>query len=140
MTANGWFQIGLYFLLIVLIARPLGIYMANVFERRKTFLDPVLVPVERILYRLTGVEADKEMRWTEYGIAMLLFSLVSMLVLYFIERVQTWLPWNPQHLPNVPAALALNTAASFTTNTNWQAYVPEATMTLSDADGRARLP
>ncbi|HTU48941.1 MAG TPA: potassium-transporting ATPase subunit KdpA [Acidobacteriaceae bacterium] len=128
MTANGWFQIGLYFLLIVLIARPLGIYMANVFERRRTFLDPVLLPVERILYKLTGVDADKEMRWTEYGIAMLLFSLVSMLVLYLIERVQTWLPWNPQHLPNVPAVLALNTAASFTTNTNWQSYVPETTM------------
>jgi K+-transporting ATPase ATPase A chain len=129
MTANGWFQITLYFLLIVLIARPLGIYMANVFERRRTFLDPVLIPIERILYRLTGVEADKEMRWTEYGIAMLLFSFVSMLALYLIERVQTWLPWNPQHLPNVSAVLALNTAASFTTNTNWQSYVPEATMT-----------
>ena len=128
MTANGWFQIALYFLLIVLIARPLGIYMASVFERRRTFLDPVLLPVERILYKLTGVDPDKEMRWTEYGIAMLLFSLVSMLVLYLIERVQTWLPWNPQHLPNVPAVLALNTAASFTTNTNWQSYVPETTM------------
>jgi K+-transporting ATPase ATPase A chain len=128
MTANGWFQIALFFLLIVLIARPLGIYMANVFERRKTFLDPVLVPIERILYRLTGVEADKEMRWTEYGFAMLFFSAVSMLVLYLIERVQTWLPWNPQHWPNVPAVLALNTAASFTTNTNWQSYVPETTM------------
>jgi potassium-transporting ATPase potassium-binding subunit len=129
MTANGWFQIALFFLLIVLIARPLGIYMANVFERRKTFMDPVLVPIERLLYKLTGVEANQEMRWTEYGIAMLLFSLVSMLVLYLIERVQTWLPWNPQHLPNVPAVLALNTAASFTTNTNWQSYVPESTMT-----------
>ncbi len=128
MTANGWFQIALFFLLIVLIARPLGIYMASVFERRKTFMDPVLVPIERLLYRLTGVEADKEMRWTEYGIAMLLFSLVSMLLVYLIERVQAWLPWNPQHLPNVPAVLALNTAASFTSNTNWQAYVPEATM------------
>jgi K+-transporting ATPase ATPase A chain len=128
MTANGWFQIALFFLLIVLIAQPLGMYMANVFQRRKTFLDPVLVPVERILYKLTAVEADKEMRWTEYGIAMLLFSLVSMLVLYLIERVQAWLPWNPQHLPNVPAVLALNTAASFTTNTNWQSYVPETTM------------
>jgi potassium-transporting ATPase potassium-binding subunit len=128
MSANGWFQIGLYFLLIALIAWPLGTYMANVFERRRTFLDPVLVPIERILYKLTGVEADKEMRWTEYGIAMLLFSLVSMLVLYLIERVQAWLPWNPQHLPNVPAVLALNTAASFTTNTNWQSYVPETTM------------
>ncbi|MGO8719701.1 MAG: potassium-transporting ATPase subunit KdpA [Acidobacteriaceae bacterium] len=128
MTADGWFQIGLYFLLIVLIARPLGIYMANVFERRKTFLDPVLVPIERLLYRLTGVEADKEMRWTEYGIAMLLFSAASMLLLYLIERIQRWLPWNPQHWPNVPAVLALNTAASFTTNTNWQSYVPETTM------------
>jgi K+-transporting ATPase ATPase A chain len=129
MTANGWFQIALFFLLIILIARPLGIYMANVFERRRTFLDPVLVPLERLFYSLTGVEADKEMRWTEYGIAMLLFSLVSMLALYLIERVQTWLPWNPQHLPNVPAVLALNTAASFATNTNWQSYVPETTMT-----------
>ena len=128
MTANGWLQIGFYFLLIALIARPLGIYMANVFERRKTFLDPFLVPVERSLYKLTGVEADKEMRWTEYGVAMLLYSVVSMLLLYLIERVQQWLPWNPQHLPNVPAVLALNTAASFTTNTNWQAYVPEQTM------------
>ena len=102
MTANGWFQIGFYFLLIALIAWPLGTYMASVFERRKTFLDPVLGPIERLLYRLTGVEADKEMRWTEYGIAMLLFSLVSMLILYLIERVQHWLPWNPQHLPECP--------------------------------------
>ena len=129
MTANGWFQIGLFSLLVLLIARPLGIYMANVFERRKTFLDPVMAPFERLLYRATGIEADKEMRWTEYAIAMLLFSAVSMLVLYLIERIQTWLPWNPQHLPNVPAVLALNTAASFTTNTNWQSYVPETTMT-----------
>jgi K+-transporting ATPase ATPase A chain len=128
MTANGWFQIGLFFLLIVLIARPLGIYMANVFERRKTFLDPLLAPIERAFYKLIGVDADKEMRWTEYGFAMLFFSAVSMLVLYLIERVQAWLPWNPQHLPNVPAVLALNTAASFTTNTNWQSYVPETTM------------
>ncbi|HVC90119.1 MAG TPA: potassium-transporting ATPase subunit KdpA [Acidobacteriaceae bacterium] len=128
MTANGWFQIGFYFLLIVLIARPLGIYMANVFERRKTFLDPVLAPIERLLYKLMGVEADKEMRWTEYAIAMLFFSAVSMLLVYLIERVQQWLPLNPQHWPAVPAALALNTAASFTTNTNWQSYVPETTM------------
>jgi K+-transporting ATPase ATPase A chain len=128
MTANGWFQIGLFFLLIVLIARPLGIYMANVFEQRKTFLDPLLAPVERTFYKLIGVDANKEMRWTEYGFAMLFFSAVSMLVLYLIERVQAWLPWNPQHLPNVPAVLALNTAASFTTNTNWQSYVPETTM------------
>ena len=128
MTANGWFQIGLFFLLIVLIAYPLGVYMTRVFERRKTFLDPVLGPLERVLYKLTGIEADKEMRWTEYAIAMLLFSAVSMLVLYSIERIQAWLPWNPQHWPGVSAVLALNTAASFTTNTNWQSYVPETTM------------
>ncbi len=84
MTANGWFQIGLFFVLILLMARPLGIYMANVFERRKTFLDPVLGPVERAIYKLTGVEAEKEMSWTEYAISMLLFSVVSMLVLYLV--------------------------------------------------------
>ena len=128
MTANGWFQICLFFVLILLVARPLGIYMASVFERRKTLLDPVLGPIERCIYRLTGVEADKEMHWTEYALAMLLFSAVSMLILYLIQRMQLWLPWNPQHLANVPAALAFNTAASFTTNTNWQSYVPETTM------------
>lgn len=128
MTANGWFQIGLFFGLILLIAYPLGIYMTNVFERRKTFLDPILNPIENALYKLTGVEADKEMDWKQYGIAMLLFSVVSMLALYLLERIQAWLPWNPQHLPNVPAALAFNTAASFTANTNWQSYVPETTM------------
>jgi K+-transporting ATPase ATPase A chain len=128
MTANGWFQIGLFFVLVLLIAQPLGIYMARVFERRKTWLDPVLAPLERLLYRAMGVEADKEMGWIEYATAMLVFSAVSMLILYLIERVQSWLPWNPQHLPNVPAVLALNTAASFTTNTNWQSYVPETTM------------
>jgi K+-transporting ATPase ATPase A chain len=128
MTANGWFQIGLFFLLVLLIAYPLGIYMTRVFERRKTFLDPVLVPIERTLYRLTGIDAEKEMHWSAYAIAMLLFSVVSMLILYLIERVQSWLPWNPQHLPGVPAILAFNTAASFTANTNWQSYVPETTM------------
>ena len=128
MTANGWFQIGLFFALILLIAHPLGVYMANVFERRKTFLDPVLGPIERAIYKLSGVEADKEMHWTAYAIAMLLFSAVSMLVLYGIERLQAWLPLNPQHWPGVPAALAFNTAASFTSNTNWQSYVPETTM------------
>ncbi|MHB8302866.1 MAG: potassium-transporting ATPase subunit KdpA [Acidobacteriaceae bacterium] len=128
MTANGWFQIGLFFLLVAFIAYPLGVYMTDVFERRKTFLDPVLGPIERLLYKITGVEADKEMQWKEYAIAMLLFSVVSMLALYLIERVQFWLPWNPQHLPGVPAILAFNTAASFTSNTNWQSYVPETTM------------
>ncbi|MHB8391259.1 MAG: potassium-transporting ATPase subunit KdpA, partial [Acidobacteriaceae bacterium] len=128
MTANGWFQIGLFFALILLIAHPLGVYMANVFERRKTFLDPILGPVERAIYRLTGVDSEIEMRWTTYAIAMLLFSVVSMLALYLIERVQFWLPLNPQHLPGVPAVQAFNTAAAFTSNTDWQSYVPETTM------------
>ncbi|HUO34978.1 MAG TPA: potassium-transporting ATPase subunit KdpA [Candidatus Acidoferrum sp.] len=128
MTANGWFQIGVFLAVILAVAKPMGIFMARVFEGRKTFLDPVLRPVERLIYRLTGVDEKREMRWTEYAIAMLLFSGVTMGVLYLIERTQQWLPWNPQHLAAVPPDLAFNTAASFTTNTNWQSYVPETTM------------
>jgi K+-transporting ATPase ATPase A chain len=129
MTANGWFQILLFFALIFLVTRPLGIFMARVFNREKTFLDPVLRPVERLLYRVTAVDENHEMRWTEYAISMLLFSVVSMLVLYFIQRVQYYLPFNPQKLTGVnPPHLAFNTAASFTTNTNWQAYSGETTM------------
>jgi K+-transporting ATPase ATPase A chain len=128
MTANGWFQIGMFLLVIFLIAKPLGIYMTRVFSGEKTFLDPLARPVERLLYRLTGVDDTQEMPWTEYAISMLLFSAVSMLLLYLFQRVQQWLPWNPQHLAGVAPDLAFNTAASFTTNTNWQAYVPETTM------------
>src|SRR5208282_4434948 len=128
MTANGWLQIGLFLLIIFAVAKPLGVYMARVFSGEKTFFDPVARPVERLLYRLTGVDETKEMPWTEYAVAMLLFSAVSMIVLYLIERLQHFLPWNPQHLAGVPTDLAFNTAASFTTNTNWQAYVPETTM------------
>jgi potassium-transporting ATPase potassium-binding subunit len=102
--------------------------MTRVFSSEKTFLDPVMRPLEQLLYRLTGVDETKEMPWTEYAVAMLLFSAVSMIVLYLIERLQHFLPWNPQHLAGVPTDLAFNTAASFTTNTNWQAYVPETTM------------
>jgi K+-transporting ATPase ATPase A chain len=128
MTVNGWFQIGLFLLVIFALAKPLGVFMARVFSGEKTFLDPVMRPVERLLYRLTGVDETKEMPWTEYAIAMLLFSVVSMVLLYLIQRMQQWLPWNPQHLAAVPTDLAFNTAASFTTNTNWQAYIPETTM------------
>ena len=128
MTANGWFQIGLFLLAIFAVAKPLGIYMARVFSGEKTFLDAVLRPVERLLYRVTGVDETREMPWKEYAISMLLFSGVSMALLYLIQRVQQWLPWNPQHLAAVAPDLAFNTAASFTTNTNWQAYVPETTM------------
>ena len=102
--------------------------MARAFNREKTFLDSVMRPMERLLYRLTGVNEAAEMRWTEYAASMLLFSAVSMIVLYLIERLQSWLPFNPQKIAGVPPNLAFNTAASFTTNTNWQAYVPETTV------------
>jgi potassium-transporting ATPase potassium-binding subunit len=128
MTANGWFQILFYLVVLLLITKPLGVFMARVFSGDKTFLDPVLRPVERLVYRLTGVDETHEMRWTEYTIAMLLFSGVSMALLYLMERVQLWLPFNPQKFANVPPVLAWGTAASFTTNTNWQAYSGESTM------------
>jgi K+-transporting ATPase ATPase A chain len=129
MTANGWLQIAVFFLIVVAITKPLGIFMTNVFERKRTFFDPVLRPIERLIYKLTGVDEEREMPWTEYAIAMLLFSLVPMLLLYLIQRVQFYLPFNPQKLVGVnPPHLAFNTAASFTTNTNWQAYSGESTM------------
>ena len=128
MTANGWFQIGLFFAVLLAVTKPLGVFMTRVFAGEKTFLDPALRPVERVIYRTTGVDEKREMDWKEYAVAMLLFSAVSMLALYLIERVQLWLPFNPQHLANVPQALAFNTAASFTTNTNWQNYGGESTM------------
>lgn len=131
MTANGWFQILLFFALVLAVTKPLGIFIARVFNRERTFLDPVLRPIERLIYRLTCVDENHEMRWTEYAIAMLLFSAVSMLVLYGIERLQGlhFMPFNPQKLSGVtPHALAFNTAASFTTNTNWQNYAGETTM------------
>ncbi len=128
MTANGWFQIAMFLSAVLAVTKPMGLFMARVFEREKTFLDPLLRPLERLLYRLTGVDEQHEMKWTEYGISMLLFSGVSMLVLYFIQRAQTILPFNPQKLSAVAPDLAFNTAASFTTNTNWQAYTPETTM------------
>jgi K+-transporting ATPase ATPase A chain len=128
MTNNGWFQI-LFFLLVVLaLTKPLGAFMTRVFNREKTLLDPVMRPIEKLVYRLTGVDETKEMRWTEYAVAMLVFSAVTMVALYLIERLQNLLPFNPQHLGPVAPDLAFNTAASFTTNTNWQAYVPEVTM------------
>jgi K+-transporting ATPase ATPase A chain len=128
MTANGWIQILLFLAVIFALTKPLGVFMARVFNREGTFLDPIARPVERLLYRLTGVDENHEMRWTEYAVAMLMFSGVSMLALYLIERVQQWLPWNPQKFGAVAQDLAFNTAASFTTNTNWQNYAGEATM------------
>lgn len=128
MTTNGWLQITLFFGCVLALTKPVGLYLAQVFERRRTWLDPVLGPVERLLYRATGITPEEEMRWTEYLVAVLLFSASTLLLTYFVERLQGHLPWNPQHLPGVAPGLAWNTAVSFTTNTNWQAYTPEATM------------
>ncbi|MGD0797712.1 MAG: potassium-transporting ATPase subunit KdpA [Acidobacteriaceae bacterium] len=128
MTSNGWLQIAVFFALVLLAAKPMGLYMARVYERQKTLLDPVLGPIERLLYKMTGVDANAEMRWTEYGAAMLIFSLATLLLTYAVERLQGHLPLNPQHFAAVEPYLAWNTAASFTTNTNWQSYVPETTM------------
>jgi potassium-transporting ATPase potassium-binding subunit len=128
MTVNGWIQILVFLALILAVTKPLGVFMARVFNRERTFLDPVARPVERLLYRVTGVDENHEMRWTEYAVSMLMFSGVSMLLLYLIERVQQWLPWNPQKFGAVAQDLAFNTASSFTTNTNWQNYSGEATM------------
>jgi potassium-transporting ATPase potassium-binding subunit len=127
-TLNGWLQIGAFLLAVLAITPPLGRFMTRVFNRDRTWLDPILRPLERLIYRLTGVDDTHEMRWTEYAFALLAFSAVSMIVLYVMQRVQLWLPWNPEHFPAVPPALAFNTAASFTTNTNWQAYTGEQVM------------
>jgi K+-transporting ATPase ATPase A chain len=129
MTNNGWFQILLFLLVVLALTKPLGSFMTRVFNRDKTFLDPIMRPIEKLVYRLTGVDETKEMRWTEYAGAMLMFSGVTMFVLYVLQRIQGHLKiLNPQNLPGVAPDLAFNTAASFTTNTNWQAYTPETTM------------
>src|SRR6266478_1529489 len=128
MTANGWFQICFFLLVVFLLAKPLGVFMTRVFGREKTFLDPILRPEARVVYRLPGVNEKHEMRWTESATALLLFSGISMLLLYLIERTQKWLPFNPQEFGNVEPGLAFGTAASFTTNTNWQAYSGESMM------------
>ena len=128
MSANGWLQFAIFSVILLASVRPVGIYLARVLEGERTWLDPVLRPIERLIYRLCGVNAGKEMNWREYAYAVLGVSAVSLLVTYGIERLQALLPFNPQGLAAVGPDLAWNTAASFTTNTNWQSYVPETTM------------
>jgi potassium-transporting ATPase potassium-binding subunit len=128
MSVNGWLQFAIYSVILLATVRPVGIYLARVLEGKRTWFDPVLRPLERLIYKLCGVKADKEMNWREYAIALLGFSAVTMVLTYAIERLQAFLPFNPQHLAAVEQDLALNTAASFTTNTNWQFYTPESTM------------
>lgn len=137
MTGNGILQIAVFFLTIFALTKPLGGFMARVFEGERTWLHPVLRPLERTIYRLCGIREGEEQRWTGYAASLLMFSLVSMLLTYLIQRAQGWLPFNPQGLGTAHAApgavamtpdLAFNTAASFTSNTNWQAYTPEITV------------
>jgi K+-transporting ATPase ATPase A chain len=137
MTSIGIAQIAVYFVILVLITKPMGAYMARVFEGQRTFLHPLVRPLERLCYRLCGVREDVEQRWTQYAGSLLAFSLASFVFVYLIQRLQGWLPFNPQGFGTAHASsgatpmtpdLAFNTAASFLTNTNWQAYAGEATM------------
>jgi K+-transporting ATPase ATPase A chain len=122
MTIFSWLQIGLYLLILLLLVKPLGAYMAHVFQGEHTFLTPVVGPVERLVYRILGMRADEEMDWKKYAVALLLFTLVGIVSLYALERLQSVLPLNPQSVGAVKPDLALNTAISYNTNTNWQSY------------------
>ena len=128
MTVTGWAQIALYCLIIVALVRPLGGYMTRLFAGERMFLTPVLGPIERGLYRAAGVDERTEQHWATYALAMLAFNLAGLLLLYGMQRLQQFLPLNPQALPAVAPDLAFNTAVSFTTNTNWQSYAGESTM------------
>jgi K+-transporting ATPase ATPase A chain len=128
MSANGWLQFAIYSIILLATVRPVGIYLTRVLEGERTWLSPVLRPCERLVYKLCAVNADHEMNWRQYTGAMLGFSAVTLVFTYAIERLQQYLPFNPQHLGAVSPDLAWNTAASFTTNTNWQFYTPESTM------------
>jgi K+-transporting ATPase ATPase A chain len=138
MSVNGWLQFAIYSLILLASVRPVGIYMARVFEGQQTWIDPLLRPCERLIYKLCGVQADQEMNWREYAYSMLGFMAVTMVLTYAIERLQNLLPLNPQKLASVGPDLAWNTAASFSTNTNWQSYTPETTMSyLTEMAGLA---
>ena len=128
MSANGWLQFALFCVILLATVRPVGVYLARVLEGERTWLSPLLRPFERLIYKLCGVNDAEEMNWREYAFAALGFSAVSLLVTYLIERAQAHLPFNPQGIANVGPDLAWSTAASFTTNTNWQSYTPETTM------------
>jgi potassium-transporting ATPase potassium-binding subunit len=128
MTLNGWLQITIIFAIALATARPLGLYMAAVFEGRRTWLHGVIRPVERLFYAASGVDETREQNWLRYAIAALVFNVAGLVLLYAILRLQHWLPWNPQSFDSVSPHLAFNTAASFTTNTNWQSYGGESTM------------
>ena len=128
MLINAIFQLLLFIGLLVFITKPFGAYIANVFEHKPTFMDPVARPIERFIYRLCGVDPDREHNWWQYMVNIMIFSIMGLILLYFILTLQAYLPFNPQHIASLPPELAFNTAASFVTNTNWQAYAGESTM------------
>jgi potassium-transporting ATPase potassium-binding subunit len=129
-TLNSVLQVAIFLLIVLLLTKPVGLYLYKVFNGERTWLSPVFVPVERFFYRLSGINPEEEQKWTGYMIAVLIFSLVGMLLLYLLERTQQLNGplFNPQNFPNVEPQLAFNTASSFTTNTNWQFYTGEQTM------------
>src|SRR6202046_4816322 len=128
MTFNGWLQIALFAVLVVLLAKPFGGYMTRVFTGERTLLRPVLRPIEVGIYRICGVREDQEQHWVDYAVAMLAFSFVGFVTMYGIQRLQSVLPFNPQGQSAISPDSAFNTSVSFMTNTNWQSYVPEKTM------------
>ena len=129
MPLIDWLQLGIYIVALVLFTKYVGTYLVRVLDPKgKTFLDRLLKPLEKLTYRLFGIDPEKEQNWKQFTVSMLLFSFVSLLFTYIILRIQQWLPLNPQGLPNLSPHLAFNTAVSFTTNTNWQSYAGEATM------------
>ena len=128
MTLQGWAQIALYAFVIVVITRPLGGYMTRVFNGERTLLSPVLQPVERLLYRASGIDETREQSWVVYAVAMLFFSVAGFVTLYALQRLQAYLPFNPQGQAGIEQSSAFNTAVSFVSNTNWQSYTPETTM------------
>src|SRR5215471_21056195 len=128
MTLNGWLQIALYFVVLTALVVPLGRFMAKVFEGERTFLTPLVGPLERGLYRIAGVDATREQHWITYTVAMLIFHVGGFVILYALMRLQAVLPFNPADQSAVPADLSFNTAMSFITNTNWQNYGGESTL------------
>src|SRR4051794_13352136 len=122
MTINGIFQIAIYLVLLTLLAKPMGIYMTRVYAGERTFLSFIFRPVERLFYFICRIDPEQEMNWKQYGVAMLVFSLVSTIALYALQRFQFYLPLNPQEFAGLSEHLSFNTAVSFVTNTNWQAY------------------
>jgi K+-transporting ATPase ATPase A chain len=127
-TANGYLQLASYVLVLIALAKPLGVYMARVYEGRPAILNDAGAPFERLLYGICGIDPEREMRWTEYAVAAMAFNIVGLLVVYALQRLQGWLPLNPQGLGAISADSAFNTAISFATNTNWQGYGGETTM------------